>query len=249
MTQRKSRRETARRPRRRGRSNRHVGRARPGARMGRAARPEWDSPPYTWSILHSIERTDRVSDPGQYAPPITHSVLPFATTRQIGPGSGPWRWLRPADRPRAGAALRIEQRRPVRLLGRRGRARVAGASDGGPGAVVELVETVVGPVGGDRGGVATGLTGGDRLERGARDANRLRRREAALRGGRGAGARAAVLRGLRGLRLAHCLLVLDPLVRLAHQLVEVLGRPHQHCHPLVRMVAVGPLVPGSLGGG
>src|SRR4029079_17242411 len=104
--------------------------------------------------------------PGQYAPPITHSVLPFATTRQIGPGSGPWRWLRPADRPWRVAALRLDQRRPVRLLGRRGRARVAGASDRGPGAIVELVETVVGPVGGDRGGGATGLTRGGRDSRG-----------------------------------------------------------------------------------
>ena len=69
-----------------------------------------------------------------------------------------------ADRPGAGARLRVEQSRAVVLLGLGGRRRVAGAADRFPGAGVELVFAAVAAVGGDGGGVAAGLAGGDRFE-------------------------------------------------------------------------------------
>ena len=95
-----------------------------------------------------------------------------------------------ADRPGAGARLRVEQRRAVVLLGLGGGRGVAAAADRFPGAVVELVFAAVAAVGGDRGRVAAGLAGGDRVER--RDA---RRRRAGWRRPRGAGG--AARRGAR----------------------------------------------------
>src|SRR3954453_23004830 len=89
--------------------------------------------------------------------------------------------LRAADRPWARATARVQQRRPVRLLGRRCARRVTGTASGAQGAVVELVEAVVGPIGRDGRWVASGLACGDRLEPRDRDPDLLTRGEAAAR--------------------------------------------------------------------
>src|SRR4051812_25516016 len=74
-----------------------------------------------------------------------------------------------ADWPGAGAGLRVEHRRPVVLLGLGGRGGVAAAAHRFPGPIVELVFAAIGPVRGNRGGVAARLAGGDRLQGRDRD--------------------------------------------------------------------------------
>src|SRR5207244_10720104 len=70
-----------------------------------------------------------------------------------------------AAQPGARAGLRVEEGRAVVLFGVRGRGGIAAATDRFPGPLVELVFAAVGPVGGDRFGVAARLAGGDRFER------------------------------------------------------------------------------------
>src|SRR6185312_15294466 len=93
------------------------------------------------------------------------------TGRIVGKGSGapPRRWRSAADGPGAGARLGVEQSGAVVLLVLGGGGGVAGAADRFPGAEVELVFAAIAAVGGDGGGVATGLAGGDRFERPDRD--------------------------------------------------------------------------------
>src|SRR6478752_2444936 len=87
-----------------------------------------------------------------------------------GKGRTPAESASAADGPGAGAGARVEQGGAVVLLGFRSCSGVAVAADRFPGAVVELVLAAVAAVGGDRGRVAAGLAGGDRVQRFQRDA-------------------------------------------------------------------------------
>src|SRR5205085_1002568 len=104
----------------------------------------------------------------------------------------------PADGPGVRAAALHERRGALVLLGLRGGGGVAGAADGLPGLLVELVLAAVRARRVDGARVAARLAGGDRLEAGRRRA----------RGGRGG--------GLRGLALEHAVALGEPLAVAAH---------------------------------
>src|SRR3954447_13240438 len=110
--------------------------------------------------------------------------------------------LMAADGPGLGAALRVQLRCAGVLLGLRGGGGIAGAADGLPGLLVELVLAAVGSAPADGGGVPTGLARGDAAERTAGGAVRGRRagRAGRRRGGRRGGARRDGRRRGRGRR-------------------------------------------------
>ena len=125
-----------------------------------------------------------------------------------------------ADRPGAGTGPGIEQGGAVVLLLRRGGGGVAGPADRFPGAGVELVFAAIAAVGGDGGGIAAGLAGGDRFE--GRDG------DAAGKGGEGFAALLAE---------GGAVFRVDLLGGAVEQMLEAIDRPLQQCDLGNRSVA------------